>query len=98
VFHKRHFGLTSKFFNTLKAEVQKSPNDCPLIILGNFNIDILDDINHKNNKQKLIEFMNCKSKSQFKNNTTNLETKLEIFVSSVDLIIFSKFWKFFIKF
>ncbi len=71
VFHKRHFGLTSKFFNTLKAEVQKSPNDCPLIILGNFNIDILDDINHKNNKQKLIEFMNCKSKSQFKNNKTN---------------------------
>ncbi len=65
VFYKRHFGWTSKFFNTLKAKVQKSPNDCPLIILGNLNIDILDDINHKNNKQKLIEFMNCNSKSQF---------------------------------
>jgi hypothetical protein len=52
VFNKRHFGLTSKFFNKLKVKVQKSPNDCPLIILRNFNIDILDDINHKNNKQK----------------------------------------------
>jgi hypothetical protein len=69
VFYKRHFDLTSKFFNTLKTKVQKFPNDCRLIILGNFNIDILDDINHKNNKKQLMEFMNCKSKYQFKNKT-----------------------------
>jgi hypothetical protein len=42
-----------------------------------FNNDILNDINHKNNKQQLIDFMNIfKLKSQFKNNTTNVESQL----------------------
>jgi len=31
--------------------VKKSPNDSPLVILENFNIDILKEINHKNNKK-----------------------------------------------
>jgi hypothetical protein len=34
-------------------------------------MDILDDTNCKNHKEKLIDFMNYKSKSQFKNNTAN---------------------------
>jgi hypothetical protein len=46
------------FLNTLEMSIQKSPNDCPFIVLKDFNIDILDDSNHKNNKQKLMEFMN----------------------------------------
>jgi hypothetical protein len=86
VFYLRHFGLTFKFFTTLKTKVQKSPNECPLIILGNFNIDILNDINHKNNKQQLIEFMNCKSKSQFKNN----KNKISLFLQQT----WKKNWKF----
>jgi hypothetical protein len=46
------------FLNTLEALNQKSPNDCPLIVLRDFNINILDDSNHKNNKQQLIDLMN----------------------------------------
>jgi uncharacterized protein (DUF111 family) len=58
--------------------IQKSPKDCPLIVLGDFNIDILDDNNHKKNKQKLIEFMNkLKLKSQFKHITTKARMQLD---------------------
>jgi hypothetical protein len=54
--------------------VLKSPNGCPLSTRGDFNNNILNDINHKNNKQQLIDIMNkFKLKSQFKNNTTNIE-------------------------
>jgi len=53
--------------------VLKSPNDSPLVILENFNIDILKDINHKNKKNKVIDSMNIfKLKSQLKNNTTKV--------------------------
>jgi hypothetical protein len=38
--------------------IQKSPNDCPHNVFRNFNIDILDDSNHKKNKQKLIKIIN----------------------------------------
>jgi hypothetical protein len=33
------------FVNTLETLIQKSSNDYPLIVLENFNIDILDDNN-----------------------------------------------------
>jgi hypothetical protein len=38
--YKCHSFFTSIFFNTLKALIQKSPNDCSLIILQDFNIEI----------------------------------------------------------
>jgi len=66
------------FFNTLEALIQKSPIDCPLILLGDFNIDILDDSNHKNNKQQLIDLMNnLELKSKFKNIITKVESQLD---------------------
>jgi hypothetical protein len=66
------------FFNTLEALIQKSPIDCPLIVLGDFNIDILDDSNHKNNKQQLIDLMNnLELKSKFKNIITKVESQLD---------------------
>jgi len=65
--YKNHFSLISMFFNTLEALIQKSPIDCPLIVLGDFNINILDDSSHKNNKQQLIDLMNkLELKSKFK--------------------------------
>ncbi len=65
------------FLNTLKALIQKSPNDCPFIVLKYFNIDILDDSNHKSNKQKLIDFMNkFELKSRLKNITTKTWTTI----------------------
>ncbi len=62
--------------------IQKSPNDCPLIVLRDFIIDILDDSNHdsnhENNKQQLIDFMNkFELKSQFKNITTKVRSQLD---------------------
>jgi hypothetical protein len=48
--YKGHFCLIYIFLDALEALVKKSPNDSPLVILENFNIDILKDINHKNNK------------------------------------------------
>jgi hypothetical protein len=66
------------FLNTLKMLIQKSPNDYPLIIFEDFNIDTLDDRNHENNKQKLIDFMNkFELKSQFKNITTKTKSQLD---------------------
>jgi hypothetical protein len=60
--------FTSTFFNTLKTLVQKSWNDYSFIILKYFIINILNDNNHKNNRQQLIDFVNgFKLKSQFKN-------------------------------
>jgi hypothetical protein len=37
--------LIFMFVNTLETLIQKSSNDYPLIVLENFNIDILDDNN-----------------------------------------------------
>jgi hypothetical protein len=59
--------------------VEKSPYDCPLIILGDYNINILDDINI--NKSKLKDFINIlKSKSQFKNNNTKSGITIEPYI------------------
>ncbi len=75
--YKSHF-FTSTFFKTLKTLVKKSSNDCSLIILKYFIINILNDNNHKNNRQQLIDFVNgFKLKSQFKINTTKVEYQLE---------------------
>ncbi len=38
--------LISMFLNTLETFIQKSSNDCPLLVLENFDISILDDNNH----------------------------------------------------
>jgi hypothetical protein len=66
------------FFNTLEMFIQKSPNDGPFIVLKDFNIDILDDSNHENNKQQLIDFLNKFGlKSQFKNVTTKARSQLD---------------------
>jgi hypothetical protein len=79
-----HSSLISIFLNTLETLIQKSPNDCPFIFLGDFNIDILDDSNHKNIKQQLIEFMNrFELKSKFKNITTKIGSQLDHIWSNV---------------
>jgi hypothetical protein len=75
--HKSHSHFISIFLSTLKALVQKFANDCPLITLRNFNINILNDTNNKNNKSQLIDFMNrFKLKSQFEKNITKVESQL----------------------
>ncbi len=82
--YRSHSSFISMFLNTLQMLIQKSPNDCPLIILGNFNIDILDDNNHENNTQQSIDFMNkLELKSQFKNITTKVGSQLNHIWSNV---------------
>ncbi len=82
--YRSHSSLISMFYYILEALIQKSPNDCPFIVLGNFNIDILDDSNHENNKQQLIDFMNkFELKSQFKNITTKARSQLDYIWSNV---------------
>jgi len=64
--YKSHSCLISMSINTIETLIQKSSNDCPLIVLENFNINILDDNNHLK-KLKLIHYINrFKLKSQFK--------------------------------
>jgi hypothetical protein len=49
---------------------------CPIIILRDFNINILDDNNHLENK--LVDIMNrFKLKSQFHESTTKVESQLD---------------------
>ncbi len=36
--YRNHSSLISMFLNTLEALIQKSLNDCPFIVLGDFNI------------------------------------------------------------
>jgi hypothetical protein len=72
------------FLNTLETLIQKSPNDYPFIVSRDFNIDILDDSNHKDNKQKIIIFMNnLKLKSRFRNITTKARSQLDHIWSNV---------------
>ncbi len=73
--YKSHSCLISMSINTIETLIQKSSNDCPLIVLENFNINILDDNNHL--KNKLIHYINrFKLKSQFKNITTKAKSQL----------------------
>ncbi len=75
--YKSHSCLISMFINTLETLIQKSSNDCPLIVLENFNINILDDNNHYFLDFKLIHLINrFKLKSQFQNITTKAKSQL----------------------
>jgi endonuclease/exonuclease/phosphatase family metal-dependent hydrolase len=43
---KTHSCSISTFVNKLQIVIQHSPKPCPLIIMGDFNVDILKDNNH----------------------------------------------------
>jgi endonuclease/exonuclease/phosphatase family metal-dependent hydrolase len=51
---------------------------CPIIIMGDFNVDILKDNNQLKNKQKLLYFMNkFQLKSQFSEAPQKLDFNIE---------------------
>ncbi len=82
--YKSHFSLIFMFLNTSKTLIQKSPNDYPFIVSRDFNINILDDSNHKDNKQEITILMNnLKLKSQFINITTKVGSQLDHIRSNV---------------
>jgi hypothetical protein len=43
--------------NNFQTIIQQSPKHCPIIIMEEFNVDILKDNNQAKNKQKLLYFM-----------------------------------------
>ncbi len=59
------------FLNNLQTIIQQSPKHCLIIIMGDFNVDILKDNNQAKNKQELLYFMDkFQLKSQFSESTT----------------------------
>jgi hypothetical protein len=62
--------LHSNNFQTIN---QQSPKHCPIIIMEDFNVDILKYYNQPKKKKKLLYFMdNFQLESQFNENTTKV--------------------------
>jgi len=55
--YKVHSCLVSTFLNNLQTIIQHFPEHCPIIIMGDYNIDIIKDNNQAKNKQELLDFM-----------------------------------------
>jgi endonuclease/exonuclease/phosphatase family metal-dependent hydrolase len=72
--YKVHSCSIFTFLNNLQTIIQQSPKHCPIIIMGDFNVDILKDNNQTKKKQELLYFMDkFQIKSQFSENTTKVE-------------------------
>jgi len=50
--YKTHLCLISTFLNNLQTIIQESCEHCPIIIMGDFNVDILKDNNQSKKKKK----------------------------------------------
>jgi endonuclease/exonuclease/phosphatase family metal-dependent hydrolase len=75
--YKIHLCLVSTFLNNFQTIIQHSFEHCPIINMGDFNVDILKDNNQAKNKQKLLDFMDkFQLKSQFSENT--IKAKLQL--------------------
>ncbi len=73
--YKAHSCSISTFLNSLQTIIQQYPKHCPIIIMGDFNVDILKDNNQTN---IYIYFVNkFQLKSQFNENTTKARSQLD---------------------
>jgi endonuclease/exonuclease/phosphatase family metal-dependent hydrolase len=54
--YKVHSCSISTFLNNLQTIIQQFPEHCPIIIMGDFNVDILKDNNQPRKKTKTIIF------------------------------------------
>jgi len=55
--YKVHSCSISTFLNKLQIIIQHFSKHYVIIIMGDFNVDILKDNNHGKMKQKLLDFM-----------------------------------------
>ncbi len=58
--YKIHSCSIFTFLNNLQTIIQQYPKHCPIIIMGNFNVEILKDNNQakkKKKKQEQLYFM-----------------------------------------
>ncbi len=76
--YRAHSCSISTFLNNLQTIIQQSPEHCPIIIMGDFYVDILKDNNQAKTKQELLYFMDkFQLKSQFSENTTKVGFQLD---------------------
>ncbi len=54
--YKIHSCSISIFLNKLQIIIQHFSEHCPIIIMGDFNVDILKNNNHGKNKKGLFRF------------------------------------------
>jgi len=54
--YKVHSCSIFTFLNNLQTIIQQSPKHCPIIIMGDFNVDILKDNNQTKKKTRTIIF------------------------------------------
>jgi hypothetical protein len=52
--YRAHSCSKFTFLNNLKTIIQQSPKHCPIIIMGDFNVDILKDNNQPKKKKTII--------------------------------------------
>jgi exonuclease III len=55
--YKVHSCSIFTFLNNLQTIIQQSFEHCPIIIMGDFNVEIIKDNNQPKNKQELLYFM-----------------------------------------
>jgi exonuclease III len=71
--YKVHSCSIFTFLNNFQTIIQQSPKHCPIIIIGDFNVNILKNNNQTKNKQELLYFMDkFQLKSQFNESTTKV--------------------------
>jgi len=81
---KTHSCSVSTFKNNRQTIIQHSFGHCSIIIMGYFNVDILQDNNQAKNKQELLGFMDkFQLKSQFDESTTKVASQLDIIWANV---------------
>jgi hypothetical protein len=73
--YRTHSCSVSTFLNNLQTIIQQSLEHCPIIIMGNFNVDILKDNNQPILLKKIMDKFQLKS--QFSENTTKVGSQLD---------------------
>jgi hypothetical protein len=76
--YKVHSCSIFTLLNNFQNIIQQSPEHCLIIIMGDFNVDILKDNNQPKNKQELLYFIDkFQLKSQFSESTTKVGLQLD---------------------
>jgi hypothetical protein len=72
------------YLNNIQTIVEQSFEHCPIIIIGDFNVDILKDNSQAKNEQELLYFMDkFQLKSQFSESATKAGFELNYIWTNV---------------
>ncbi len=74
--YKVHLCLVSTFLNNFQTIIQHSPEHCPIIKMGNFNVDILKDNNQEKKILKIYFMDKFQLKPQFSESTIKVGPQL----------------------